>query len=86
MTTPLNLFCSNKPRPSVHTGRRAGLRTGASAWGRDVFHAAEKGAGKMYCGVVGEGWLRLDVSQPVEATLADPNFCTRCAAKLRATT
>lgn len=78
MTTTLNLFCSNRPRPQMHSGRKGGNQW----WARDVFHATAPGGKTMLCGLVGDGWLHIGKRAEAE-TLEDGNFCRRCAAKLK---
>lgn len=73
--------CSHKPRPSVQNSRSYFLRTGASAWGRDVYHAQKSGI-TTACGRDCSEWLRMD-PRPLADALADKDFCARCAKVLQ---
>ena len=64
--------CSNKPRPSVQTGRET--KTGASIWGRDVWHIQKSGMSTI-CGIDCSEWIRLGETE------IDWNCCERCKKK-----
>lgn len=76
--------CSNKPRPSVQNSRSYSLKTGASAWGRDVYHALKSGM-TTYCGIDASEFLRMD-EMPIASARADDNFCKRCERQCSAIT
>lgn len=65
--------CSNKPRPSVDTGR-LGRPTGESVWGRDPWHF-KGGNNKTLCGINCSEWLIIGEIKP------DIHLCERCRKK-----
>ena len=69
--------CSNVPRASSGSAARRHT-SGATLWGRDVFHASGAN-GKTACGKLSGDWLTIG-TKPVSEAVADTNFCQRCAA------
>ncbi len=67
--------CSNKVRPSVHTGRK----NSAWGWQRDVYRL-EGVANRTLCGINSAGWL---VMGPMEELT--PHCCERCRVKFKPT-
>lgn len=70
--------CSAKTRPMTQSARSYSLKTGAAAWGRDVFHIRrEDDHGRTVCGVDCSEWLLV-------GEVEDLGFhcCERCKSKL----
>lgn len=69
-------ICSNKPRPSVQNSRSYQLKTGASRWGRDVWHISGSCDNKItFCGRDSSEWLVMGELIP------DDNLCISCKKK-----
>lgn len=69
-------ICSNKPRPMVQSSRSYSLKTGESAWGRDVWHIKGDGM-KTLCGRDASEWLIIGETE------IDWHCCTRCVSTPR---
>jgi hypothetical protein len=77
MSTPqLIAVCSARTRASTQNARSYFLKTGASAWGRDVYHIKGED-GRTLCGRDCSEYLTIG---PVEIA-NDHNCCERCRAK-----
>jgi len=73
----IELTCSNRPRPSVHSNATS---HGNQHWSRDVFHAAGT-KGKTLCGTSADGWIAMGTVTAASIT-ANHHLCHRCRAKL----
>jgi hypothetical protein len=85
MPAVLALMCSHKPRPQVQSSRSYMMKTGAAAWGRDVYHAADAAdKSRTLCGVDSSEWLTISQGEDVDLNhaLNDFHFCTRCKKKI----
>ena len=68
--------CSNKIRASVQSSRSYFLKTGASAWGRDVYHIKGE-EGRTLCNRDCSEWLTIgEIEDPTEK-----DCCLRCLKK-----
>jgi hypothetical protein len=76
-------ICSNKPRATTATNRNWQMKTGAAAWGRDVFHLTNDTQPGYYperrslCGIDASDWLLVG-----EVGELDDNCCERCRKKV----
>lgn len=78
----ITFVCSYKPRPSVQSSRSYMMKTGAAAWGRDIYHAAlASNKARTLCGVDSSEWITIE-GATVEHAVDDFHFCTRCRKKL----
>lgn len=84
LTRSIIFMCSYKPRPSVQSSRSYMLKTGASAWGRDVYHAADAAdKSRTLCNINSSEWITIEGGGvTVEHAMGDFHFCTRCRKKL----
>ena len=71
-------ICSYNKRPMTQNGNRSYfLKTGESAWGRDVYHLVNPDAqNRTLCGRDTYGWV-----EPWEQDEIDHHCCERCRNK-----
>lgn len=82
MTALVALVCTAQKRASTQHSRSHNLKTGESAWGRDVHHVSLDRL-ETLCGIDCGEWLLIEKTTPEEALL-DPThgLCVRCNKKL----
>lgn len=68
--------CSYNKRPMTQSARSYHLKTGESAWGRDVYHLQNNLGDPTLCGRQTCGWSNIGAVAGI-----NEHCCVRCAAK-----